>query len=229
MLPWQETVYQFLLHQPDQMADWQLFPVLGHVINMFGSVKNWARTSSGPDRRITENSMTTRFCLQTPGSWSGPGSGSLARDLDLDLDLYLILDLDLKLHPDLDVVLDLRLCLGLNLSLDLHLDLDLDLDLDLGLGLGLDLSLDLHQDLDLPLDFHLDLDLGLDLVLSLGLGPDLHLDLEHRPGCGGGGGWNVMLWAGQSYALIGPSSQSGRALCADPRAAVPASSLTTTT
>lgn len=194
MLPWQETVYQFLLHQPDQAADWQLFPVLGHVINMFGSVKNWARTSSGPDRRITENSVTTRFCLQTPGSWSGPGSGPGPRpgsDLGLDLDLYLGLDLDLELHLDLDLVLDL----GLNLSLDLRLDFHLDLFLDLGLDLG----------------------------------PDLHLDLEHRPGCGGGGGWNVMLWAGQSYALIGPSSQSGRALCADPRAAVPASSLTTTT
>lgn len=128
----------------------------------------------------------------------GPSTPGPGSDRGLDLDLYLGLDLDLELHPDLDLVLDL----------------------------GLNLSLDLHQDLDLRLDFHLDLDVVLDLGLDLG--PDLHLDLEHRPGCGGGGGWNVMLWAGQSYALIGPSSQSGRALCADPRAAVPASSLTTT-
>lgn len=228
MLPWQETSLSIFI--ASARPDGRLA-----ALSCCGSCDQhvWPSQELGPDLKWTRQedhreqhdhpalSPNTWILVWTwvwelgQGPGPGPGPGS---DLGLDLDLYLGLDLDLERHPDLDLVLDLRLYLGLNLSLDLHLDLELDLDLDLDLGLDLGL--------DLRLDFHLDLDLVLDLGLDLG--PDLHLDLEHRPGCGGGGGWNVMLWAGQSYALIGLSSQSGRALCADPRAAVPASSLTTT-
>lgn len=90
------------------------------------------------------------------------------------------------------------------------------------MNLDLDLGQDMHQGLGLDLN----MDLGLDVSLDLDL--DLHIDLEHRPGSVplgpnfDGGGWDVLLWAGQS------SSQGRRALCADPLAAVPAASLTAT-
>lgn len=84
----------------------------------------------------------------------------------------------------------------LNLGLDLRKVLGFDLNLDRGLDVGLDLNFDLH--------------------------------IEQRPGpvppgpSSEIGGWDVLLWAGQS------SSQGGQGLCADPLAAVPAASLTET-